>query len=412
VRAVALIIFLALTAHAQTNRWWKGNLHTHTFWSDGDDFPEMVASWYKDHGYHFLAISDHNVMLEGEKWLNVTNSTRRKALEKYVERFGTDWVEQRTLESTQKVRLKTLIEFRKLLEERGRFLMIPSEEITAMLTIHVNATNLREFIKPRLGSNALEVMQLNVDAVLEQRERTGQPMFPHINHPNFGLAITAEDLMRVKGDRFFEVYNGHAQVHSFGHKGHPGMDTVWDIVLAHRLTDLNLGVMYGVGVDDSHQYHTMDLTNSNPGRGWVVVRAPELTADAIIKAMEAGDFYASSGVRLKDVRFEANTLSIDIEPEEGVTYTSQFIGTRKNFDRTSSPGTSLAGKPVTRQYSADIGEVFAVRRGNRAEYTLTGDELYARAKIVSSRLKENPHADGEKETAWTQPVVPTPTRRP
>jgi len=24
-------------------RWWKGNLHTHTFWSDGDDFPEMVA---------------------------------------------------------------------------------------------------------------------------------------------------------------------------------------------------------------------------------------------------------------------------------------------------------------------------------------------------------------------------------
>ena len=261
-RAVALIIFLALTAHAQTNRWWKGNLHTHTFWSDGDDFPEMVASWYKDHGYHFLAISDHNVMLEGEKWLNVTNSTRRKALEKYVERFGTDWVEQRTLESTQKVRLKTLIEFRKLLEERGRFLMIPSEEITAMLTIHVNATNLREFIKPRLGSNALEVMQLNVDAVLEQRERTGQPMFPHINHPNFGLAITAEDLMRVKGDRFFEVYNGHAQVHSFGHKGHPGMDTVWDIVLAHRLTDLNLGVMYGVGVDDSHQYHTCLLYTS------------------------------------------------------------------------------------------------------------------------------------------------------
>ncbi|MFN0066994.1 MAG: hypothetical protein ACKVYV_05090, partial [Limisphaerales bacterium] len=20
-------------------RWWKGNLHTHSFWSDGDDFP-------------------------------------------------------------------------------------------------------------------------------------------------------------------------------------------------------------------------------------------------------------------------------------------------------------------------------------------------------------------------------------
>ncbi|MFM8905266.1 MAG: hypothetical protein ACKOIB_08500, partial [Verrucomicrobiota bacterium] len=29
------------------------------FWSDGDDFPDSVARWYKDNGYHFLALSDH-----------------------------------------------------------------------------------------------------------------------------------------------------------------------------------------------------------------------------------------------------------------------------------------------------------------------------------------------------------------
>ncbi len=39
-----------------TPRWWKGNLHTHTFWSDGDDFPEMVAEWYRTHDYNFLAL--------------------------------------------------------------------------------------------------------------------------------------------------------------------------------------------------------------------------------------------------------------------------------------------------------------------------------------------------------------------
>ena len=114
-------------------------------------------------------------------------------------------------------------------------------------------------------------------------------------------------------------------------------------------------------------------------------------------------------MRLKDVQFRTNTLSIAIEPEEGVTYVTQFIGTRKNFDRTSSPGVSLLGKAVTRQYSADIGEVLAVRRGPTAEYTMTGDELYVRAKVISSKLKANPHAEGEKETAWTQPVMPTPT---
>ena len=35
--------------------YWKGNLHTHSLWSDGDDFPEMIVDWYKRHGYQFLA---------------------------------------------------------------------------------------------------------------------------------------------------------------------------------------------------------------------------------------------------------------------------------------------------------------------------------------------------------------------
>ena len=45
-------------------RWLKGNLHTHSFWSDGDDFPEMIADWYKRHDYHFLGLTDHNVLSE------------------------------------------------------------------------------------------------------------------------------------------------------------------------------------------------------------------------------------------------------------------------------------------------------------------------------------------------------------
>jgi len=57
-------------------RWWKGNLHTHTFWSDGDDFPEMVVRWYKEHGYHFLALSDHNCLSRGQRWMVVTSGSR------------------------------------------------------------------------------------------------------------------------------------------------------------------------------------------------------------------------------------------------------------------------------------------------------------------------------------------------
>src|SRR6266850_2947653 len=51
--------------------YWKGNLHTHSLWSDGDDFPEMIADWYKRHGYQFLTLSDHNTLSDGEYWLDV-----------------------------------------------------------------------------------------------------------------------------------------------------------------------------------------------------------------------------------------------------------------------------------------------------------------------------------------------------
>jgi len=51
-------------------KFWKGNLHTHTLWSDGDDYPEMVADWYKQHGYAFLALTDHNVLSDAERWVD------------------------------------------------------------------------------------------------------------------------------------------------------------------------------------------------------------------------------------------------------------------------------------------------------------------------------------------------------
>src|SRR5690348_3621487 len=61
-------------------RYWRGNIHTHSLWSDGDDFPEMIADWYKSHGYHFLALSDHNVLAEGQRWIDAEDSKGVRAL--------------------------------------------------------------------------------------------------------------------------------------------------------------------------------------------------------------------------------------------------------------------------------------------------------------------------------------------
>jgi hypothetical protein len=218
----------------------------------------MIVEWYRTNGYHFLALSDHNILQTGEKWITVTNRSAQETFRRYLERFGADWVEQRVTQSTQQVRLKILAEFRHRFEEPGRFLLILNEEISdryRVLPIHVNATNLREFIRPQGGSNVLEVLQRNVDAVLEQRRRLGQLMFPHVNHPNFGYALTAEDLMQVRGEKFFEVYNGHPAIHNEGDEYHVGVERMWDIMLAFRLSQLGLGPLYGLAVDDAHNYH-------------------------------------------------------------------------------------------------------------------------------------------------------------
>jgi hypothetical protein len=410
--------------------WWRGNLHTHTLWSDGNGYPEIVADWYKQHGYHFLALSDHNILSQGEKWIDATKNVKNKdaseALQEYRESFGDDWVEQRVVQGKVMVRLKPLSEFRHLFEEPGRFMMIQSEEIsdvfgTPPTDIHINATNLRNLIPPQKGNSVFEVMQNNVNAVLAQRRETGQAMFPHINHPNGFLwrfhdpkfdnrhGITAQDIAKLQGERFFEVHNGCPGLNNHGDSQHIGTERLWDIILTLRLAELKGEIIYGLGVDDAHQHHR-GSDRFDPGTAWVVVRSKFLTPESIIRAMEAGDFYASTGVVLKDIQFDSKTINIQIQPEDGISYTTQFVGTLKGYDHHSKPVLNQAGKPIpqTRRYSKDIGVILSEVKGISPQYTLAGNEIYIRAKVISTKPNKNPSDEklDRMEVAWTQPVVP------
>ena len=413
-----LVLFVSLLGVASSDaadaRWWKGNLHTHSFWSDGDDFPEMIAEFYKNNGYHFLAITDHNILHNEEKWMPV-NKTRSRdiAYEKYLQRWGADWVvsEKRGAKNELHIRLKQLAEYRGRIEKPGRYLLIQSEEISARyLTapIHMNAANIQYKITPATGKGVVDVLQKNIDLVLEQEKKTGKPMLPHVNHPNFRWAITAEELMRIRGGQFFEVYNGHPMVMNRGDKTHANTEKVWDIINTRRLTELKLPLMLGLATDDSHNYHSRDVKKSITLRGWVMVRAASLETDALINAMKKGDFYASSGVVLSDVKVGKRSYVVNVKPEAGVTYEIQFIGTRKGFDAKNEPIRNAAGEKlrITHRYSDDIGAVLKKVSGSRAKYEFKGDELFVRAKVISSKPQKDPIAEGDLETAWTQPVIP------
>src|SRR5262245_5327334 len=422
------LVAFAAPAHAddavpadRQPQWWKCNLHTHSLWSDGDDFPEMIAERYRVRNYNFLALTDHNVLSQGIRWMKIADVTRRvgdKVLPEYLARFGPRWVELRGEDDVAEVRLKPFDEYRTLFDERGKFLMIPAEEISDRaegVPVHMNASNLRDVIQPLGGATVRETIENNLRQVEEQAKQAGREILAHLNHPNFGWAITAEDIAHAVTDRFFEIYNGHPGVNQPGDEHRPSIDRLWDIANTIRLAHLSAPPLFGIATDDSHHYHDQK-NGSRPFRGWQMVRATHLTPEHIIRAIKAGDSYATSGVTLADVRFDAatKTLKLSIQPDGDATFTTQFIGTLRGFDETTSatldregkPPVDKAGKPlrVSRRYSGEVGQVLKTVSGRSAEYQLTGKELYVRAVVTSTKEPADPSFAGQKQQAWTQPV--------
>ena len=315
-RAVGADRSTALTR--QDLQWYKGNTHTHTVNSDGDSTPDEVVRWYREHGYQFLVLTDHNYLTSVEG-LNAIHG----ALDKFI--------------------------------------VVPGEEVTSRSgdkPVHVNGLALREQVAPPAPGTVLEMLQRSVDGI---RAANG---VPHVNHPNFGWAITTEDLKQLERTRMLEIYNGHPQVNGLGGGGVPSLEDMWDRVLSSGK------LMYGLAVDDAHYFKRAgDQTVPGPGRGWVYVRAPRLEARMIVEALERGDFYASTGVELSEYKVSDREVVVNVRATSWSKYRVQFIGRD--------------------------GRVLAEQQTAKAIYPIRGDEGYVRARVIESN----------GTLAWTQPVA-------
>jgi hypothetical protein len=316
--ACAAVLPDGLPAPPQSAAWFKGNTHTHTTESDGDSSPDDVVRWYREHGYHFLVLSDHNVLTDVAS-LNA--------------RDGRD----------------------------PDFLLIPGEEVTDRFEgtpIHVNGLDVQALVQPQHGASVVDVLQRNIDAI---RSVKG---VPHINHPNFGWALRADDIRQVRNTRLFEIFNGHPMVNNAGGGGVPSLEESWDAILSSGL------LLYGIAVDDAHVFRDPGNPDvAGPGRAWVVVRAPALDARAILTALEAGDFYASTGVELTGYVVTPGSMTVTIRKTAWSKYRIQFIGKG--------------------------GRVLREALDSPAEYAFRGDEGYVRAKVIESNGR----------VAWCQPVM-------
>ena len=300
----------AVDEQAPSPLWFKGNLHSHTLNSDGDSTPDDVVRWYREHGYNFVTITDHNYF---------TNVDGLNALHGAADKF----------------------------------VVIKGEEITDRFgekPIHVNGLDPASFIKPPGGGSVVAMIQNMVDAIRAARG------VPSINHPNFGWAISPDELGQVQRTRLFEVFNGHPTVNNLGGGGVPGLEETWDRILSSGK------LLYGIAVDDAHVFkRPEDKTAPRPGTGWVHVRVPRLEARAIVEALERGEFYASTGVELRALEVSTKSMTITIREEPSSKYRIQFIGRQ--------------------------GRLLAESIENPASYAFNGDEGYVRAKVLESNGK-------------------------
>ena len=408
--ACIVVTLFVLGGELRSAEWYKGQLHCHSHWSDGNTLPELAIGWYKDNGYHFMSLTDHNVLqLDPNKWKEVPAALINESKTK----FGADWVETKEEEGKTLIRLKTFAELSQKINVPGKFLLVPGHEQNvgvAGLSLHANAINITESIPfPREFPSVAAAASSWRKASLANSTANNLEGFWMLNHPDWPYYDNSPEVLIEADEIEFYEHN----MSGGPRKRQPQMpdqEKYWDVVNAFRL-HAGKKPIYRVTTDDTHNYLTFRNDIAIPGHGWVVVRSEKLDANSLFQAMKKGEFYSSCGVVLKDVRFdtETKTLTVEVDPAENVKYTIQFVGTKKGFDTNKVPFEIPAEENLALRkgftYSDQIGATFLTVEGTKASYKMAPEDMYVRAIITSDKVPQYKVINKpETESAWTQPV--------
>lgn len=325
-------------ADTDAPRFLKGQLHCHSDASGDSDTPvDEVSKWYADRDYDFIVLTDHN---------RITDAT-----------------------------------------DLGDMLVLPGVELTQntpvcepppqpgmQCLLHVNALIVDSAKATAAGQlprpDTADRVDLYAHAVRVTEQLGGVSM---LNHPNFHYAADARvvGLVARQGLHMLEVANMAVDSNNEGDHEHPNTELLWDDVLASGAR------VWATATDDAHHYGDAEAVRARGelafvgDLGWVMVRA-ERSPEAIREALRTGDFYASNGVYLQDVRADGKVLEVELAERSPGEHTIRFIGS--------------GGRQLARE------------RGRRARFDLADAKTrYVRAVIE----------DDQGRKAWTQPLFVT-----
>ena len=404
--------------------WKKCALHAHSLWSDGQSMPEVAITEFKKRGFDMLVMTEHNAFPDDkEAWIRILPksmqwppSLTRKEFERTKEQYKDSYIKKH-FACKEFLRLKTFDKLKEEFEEPNKFLLAGGEEITRSTHspdgthrhCHLNIFNVEKTFEVEMNGKSIpDIIKEGLATLNELKAKSKRPMFMMLNHPHWcAWDVLPEDVLKFPEVTHFEVCNNSASVDVSEFT----LDKFWDVILAHRLENKQ-NVIYATASDDTH-YYDPDRINGSAGinNGWVMVKVDgEFTVDNTISAIAKGNFYPTCGVLLNDIVYDksSKTLSVEVDAEDGVEYTIEFITTKRGFNHSvTGKKFTCENKKFTRTlpiYSDDIGKVVKTVKGTNASYKMEFNDLYVRAKITSNKptqIVDKP-CYPQKQCAWTQ----------
>ncbi|MBQ2261952.1 MAG: CehA/McbA family metallohydrolase [Loktanella sp.] len=278
-------------------RFWRGNLHTHSTNSDGVLAPQEVCRRYQAGGYDFIALTDH--------FIGFFNYPISDTLPYRNDSFTT------------------------ILGAELHSGAMQNGELWHILAVGLPAG----FTPPDAPDFSAHPGQETGPALAQRARDAGA--FVAIAHPEWSQ-LSLEDAAAMEAAHAVEIYN-HGCV--------TGCDRGSGVYVLEHL--LNAGRRVTLcATDDAH------FSEPDHFGGWVMVRAPENTPEALLAALKDGAFYSSTGPEIHHVTWGDD--AVEIHCGAAVTAVLQGQGSRTSvvhghsLTRITLPYKGLAASPWLR----------------------------------------------------------------
>ncbi len=274
----------------ENGRFYKAALHVHTNISDGRNSPEEMKGFYRNAGYQIVAFTDHQVLVchndlteDGFLALNGVEFAKNHGGE--LEAKG-GWPYIRTYHLNY-IAKRPDIDFLSVCSEGAVWLKqsLP-------------------YLDERTKNNPFRAVY-SIDGMNEIIRRGNEEGFLVVyNHP-LGNRHSYPDYIGLKGLWGIEWYNK-------GSNEHGVIETIGPM---DDLLHAGERVM-PIAADDSHSF-------DGCLGGFVMVKAADLGYETITRALEAGDFYSSTGPCFDELTFEDGKLNLSCSPCRSIYVTTE-----------------------------------------------------------------------------------------